>query len=481
MNIAMICRVLGVTLEVEAAFMTPALGISLFKGEWSAVAGFSAAMAALVLVGAVLRRIPTKRVEYYAREGFVTVGLAWLLMSLFGALPFFISREVPSFIDCFFETVSGFTTTGASTLPAVEPLSKGLLYWRSFTHWLGGMGVLVFVLVLSPFGGENSGETLHLLRAESPGVKVGKLVPRMRRSTGILYAIYLGLTVLQFVLLVFDMPVFDALTTAFATAGTGGFAIWNAGVSVYSKYCQVVITVFMLLFSVNFTVYYLLLLRRFRSAFHNEELWVFLGIVVVSSLIIAYQIIPIFGGFGEALHHASFTVASVVSTTGFAISDFDLWPWLSKTILVMLMFIGACAGSTGGGMKVIRFLLAIKIIKRGNRRAIHPQEVSMIHMDGEVLDEETVASVSSFLLLYILLFVGALLLVAFDGLDFTTTFSAVAATLNNIGPGLGKVGPTMNFDCFSDFSKIVLSFAMLFGRLELYPMLVLFIPSAWRK
>lgn len=480
MNIPMICRVLGFTLEVEAAFMTPALGIALFRGEWGAVAGFSASMAALVLFGALLRRVPAKRTEYYAREGFVSVGLVWVLMSVFGGLPFFISGDIPSFIDCFFEVVSGFTTTGASILHAVEDLPMSLLYWRSFTNWLGGMGVLVFVLALSPFS-NNSGETLHLLRAESPGVKVGKLVPKMRQSTAILYAIYLGLTVVQFILLVFDMPVFDALTTAFATAGTGGFSVRNAGMSVYSRYSQTVITVFMLLFSVNFTVYYLLLLRHFRSAFRNEELWVFLGIYAVSVLAIACNILPLMGTFSDSLHHAAFTVASVISTSGFAISDFDMWPWLSKTILVLLMFVGACAGSTGGGIKVIRVVLAMKIIHRGTRRTVHPQEIRSVHLDGEVVDEETVSSVTSFLLLYIVLFVGAMLLVALDGLDFTTTFSSVAATLNNIGPALGQAGPMLNFNCFSRFSKLVLSFAMLFGRLELYPMLILFIPAAWKK
>lgn len=480
MNLPMICRVLGFTLQVEAAFMAPALGIGLFRREWGAAAGFFATMVLLLLLGTVLRRIPAKRTEYYAREGFVTVGLTWLLMSVFGGLPFFISREIPSFIDCFFEVVSGFTTTGASIVPAVEDLSKSLLYWRSFTNWLGGMGVLVFVLALSPFS-DHTGDTLHLLRAESPGVKVGKLVPKMRQSTTILYAIYLGLTVAQFILLAFDMPVFDALTTAFATAGTGGFSVRNAGIAAYSRYSQTVITVFMLLFSVNFTVYYLLLMRRFRSAFHNEELWVFLGIYAVSVLVVAWNIFPQIGGVGDSLHHAAFTVASIISTSGFAISDFDLWPWLSKTILLLVMFVGACAGSTGGGIKVIRVVLAMKIIHRGTRRAIHPQEVSSVHMDGEVVDEETVSSVTSFLLLYAVIFVGALLLVSLDGLDFTTTFSSVAATLNNIGPALGQAGPMLNYNCFSGFSKLVLSFAMLFGRLELYPMLMLFVPAAWKK
>ena len=480
MNLLAICRILGVTLEVEAAVMTPALVIGLFRGEWNAVAAFAAVMAMLILAGEILRHIKARRKEYYAREGFVTVGLTWLLLSLFGALPFYISRAVPSYIDCFFETVSGFTTTGASVIPAVEDLPMSLLYWRSFTNWLGGMGVLVFVLAVSSLT-DNSGDTLHILRAESPGVKVGKLVPRMRRSTTILYMIYFALTVLMVALLVVDMPVFDALTAAFATGGTGGFSVRNAGMASYSTYAQTIMTIFMLLFSVNFTVYYLLLVRHFRSAFHNEELWAFLGITAVSIAAISVNIRPLFGSVREAIHHASFTVASIISTTGFAISDFDLWPWFSKTLLVILMFIGACAGSTGGGVKVVRVVLAVKLVKRGIRRAIHPQEVRSIHMDGESVDDETADSVAIFLLLYLMLFVGMLFLLSLEGLDFTTTFSGLAACLNNIGPALAKAGPMQNYNCFSPFGKLILSFAMLFGRLELYPMLMLFIPSAWKK
>ena len=480
MNISIICRILGLVLEVEAAFMTPALGIGLFKGEWGGVAGLSASMALLLLCGIILRRIPVKRYEFYAREGLVTVGMAWLLLSVFGGLPFYISRDIPSFVDCFFETVSGFTTTGASIVPAVENLPMSLLYWRSFTNWLGGMGVLVFVLAVSNFA-ENAGDTLYLLRAESPGIKVGKLVPRMRKSSTILYAIYFGLSLMEFLLLAVDMPAFDALCTVFATGGTGGFSVRNAGIAAYSIYAQRVITVFMLLFSVNFSVYYILLLRKFRSAFRNEELWGFIGIYLFATLVVAADITKLMGSFGTALHHAAFTVSSIISTTGFAISDFDAWPWLSKTLLVFVMFIGACAGSTGGGVKVVRVLMAFKTIRRGIHRAIHPQEVRMVHMDGEAVEEETVDSVSVFLMVYVTLFVGAVLLLSLDHLDFTTTFSAVAACLNNIGPALGKAGPMLNYNCFSPFGKILLAFAMLFGRLEVYPMLVLFVPAAWKK
>ena len=481
MNIAMICRILGLTLGVEAAFMTPPLVLALFRGEKAAAVAFAVTAAAVALAALLLRRIPARRREYYAREGFVTVGLSWVVLSAFGALPFCLSGAVPSYADAFFETVSGFTTTGASVIADVEALPVSLLYWRSFTVWLGGMGVLVFVLAVSPIAAGESGDALHLLRAESPGVNVGKLVPRMRRSTTILYLIYIGLTVLMFVLLVFDMPVFDALTTAFATAGTGGFSIRNAGMSVYSPYSQTVITVFMILFSINFSLYYLLLIGKIRQALRSEEMWVFLGILAAASLAVAVNILPLFGGFGEAFHHAVFTAASMMSTAGFAISDFNLWPWFSQTVLLVLMFVGACAGSTGGGIKIVRIMIGAKLALRGVQRAIHPQQVKCIHIDGEPLDEDTCGSVSAFLLVYALLFVLLLLLLALDGLDFTTTFSAAASCFNNIGPGLGLAGPMSNYGCFSVFGKLLLSFAMLFGRLELYPMLLLFIPDAWRK
>lgn len=481
MNIAMICRILGLTLGVEAAFMTPPLVIALVRGEHGAAIGFAAAMAAILVCAALLRRVKARRREYYAREGFVTVGLSWVLLSVFGALPFCLSGAVPSFIDAFFETVSGFTTTGASVIADVEALPVSLLYWRSFTVWLGGMGVLVFVLAVSPMANSDGGDALHLLRAESPGVNVGKLVPRMRRSTTILYLIYIGLTVLMFGLLVFDMPFFDALTTAFATAGTGGFSIKNVGMSAYSSYSQTVITVFLILFSINFTLYYLVLIGKARQALRSEELWVFFGILTVASGAITVNILPLFGEVRTSIHHAVFTVASMMSTGGFAISDFNFWPWFSKTVLLVLMFVGACAGSTGGGIKIVRIVIGAKLARRGVQRAIHPQQVKCVHMDGEPLDEDTCHSVSAFLLVYALLFVLLLLLLALEGLDFTTTFSAVASCFNNIGPGLELVGPMSNYTCFSSFGKVLLSFAMLFGRLELYPMLLLLIPAAWRK
>ena len=481
MNKAMIARILGLTLGTEAVFMIPALLIALVRGENRAAFAFLCTIAVLFIAAFFLRRIRAKKDEYYAREGFLTVGLAWVLLSAFGALPLCLSGAVPSYIDSFFEIVSGLTTTGASVIADVEALPMSILYWRSFTVWLGGMGVLVFVLAVTPAASRDGGAAMHLLRAESPGVNVGKLVPRMRRSTSILYIIYIGMSVLMLIFLLPDMPFFDALTTVFATAGTGGFSVKNAGMSVYSTYSQTVITVFMILFSVNFSVYYLLLVGKLRQALRSEELHGFLLILFLSAAAVAVNIQPIFGTLRAAFHQALFTVSSVMSTAGFAISDFNTWPEFSRMVLVLLMFVGACAGSTGGGLKVVRILLAVKIARRGVQRAVHPQQVRCIHMDGEAVDEDTCTSVSAFLLVYAMLFFLLLLLLAPEGLDFTTTFSAAASCFNNVGPGLGLVGPMSNYGCFSWYGKLLLSAAMLFGRLELYPMLLLFLPSAWRK
>ena len=479
MNFRMIGQVIGRVLCIEAALMLLPMVAALAYGE--SPAPFLITIAVTGGIGLVMWRVRAKSGGMTARDGFLIVGLSWIAMSLFGALLFVLTGDIPNYIDALFETISGLTTTGASVVTAPEEMTRGGMFWRLFTHWIGGMGILVFVLAVSPMANGDSGDALHLLRAESPGVNVGKLVPRMRRSTTILYLIYIGLTVLMFVLLIFDMPFFDALTTAFATAGTGGFSIRNAGMSVYSPYSQTVITVFMILFSINFTLYYLLLIGKFRQALRSEEMWVFLGILAAVSLAVAVNILPLFSGFGEAFRHAIFTAASVMSTSGFAISDFNLWPWLSKTLLVVLMFVGACAGSTGGGIKIVRIVIGAKLARRGVQRAIHPQQVKCVHIDGEPLDEDTCSSVSAFLLVYALLFVLLLVLLALEGLDFITTFSAAASCFNNVGPGMELVGPMSNYTCFSSFGKVLLAFSMLFGRLELYPMLLLFIPAAWRK
>ena len=482
MNYRMIFNIIGRIICVEAVFMLPALAICLFTGDTAGALGFAAAIALSAALGLPLALSRRAKGDLFAPDGFVTVGLAWIVVSAVGAVPFFVSGSIPNYIDCFFETVSGFTTTGASIVDNVELLSKGILYWRSFTHWLGGMGVLVFVMALSPLAAKDSGESMHLLRAESPGIRITKLVPRMRRSAGILYTIYIILTILQFdLLLIGRMPVFDALTISFGTAGTGGFGVRADSVASYSPYCQWVITIFMLVFSVNFNIYYMLLLRQARRAAKNEELRLFLFIVLLSTALITVNTARYFSGFEENLRAAAFQVASIISTTGFCTVDFDLWPQFSRVILVLLMFVGACAGSTGGGAKVVRVLVMFKTARRSIYKVLHPNSVSLIHMDGEVLDEETTASVNTYMALYFLLFAGAFLLVSADGQSFEATFTAVAACLNNIGPGLGAVGPTANFNCLSLFSKVVLSLSMLVGRLEIYPMLALFFPDMRRR
>lgn len=482
MNYRMIFNIIGKIVCVEAVFMLPALLISLFQGEGAAVLGIAVTMALALALGLPFALKKPKKNALYAREGFIAVGLTWIVVSAVGALPFLISGAIPNYIDCLFETVSGFTTTGASILTDVEALPMGLLYWRSFTHWLGGMGVLVFVLALSPLTAKDSGESMHLLRAESPGIRITKLVPRMRRSASILYAIYIVLTLVQIALLLLGgMPVFDSVTISFGTAGTGGFGILNDSAASYSPYCQWIIGIFMIVFGVNFNVYYLLLIRRFRKAVKNEELCLYLAIVLVSTAAIAINTANRFSGAEETIRAAFFQVSSIISTTGFSTVDFDQWPQISKTVLLCLMFIGGCAGSTGGGAKVVRILLMFKSAKSSIYRVLHPNSVKLLHMDGEVIDDGTASSVNAYMMLYFIIIGVATLLVSIDGQSLETTFSAVVACVNNIGPGFGAVGPAANFGMLSWFSKLVLTVAMLIGRLEIYPILILMAPGMWKK
>lgn len=481
MNYRMIINIIAKILVAEAAFMLPALMISLFGGEKASALAFAAVIVVMLLAALPFRKKP-QRSDFHAREGLVTVGLAWIAVSLFGALPFCISGAIPNYIDCFFETVSGFTTTGATILSDVESLPKGLLYWRSFTHWLGGMGVLVFMMALSPLTQKDGGEGMHLLRAESPGIKITKLVPRMKRSAEILYAIYIGLTLLQMLLLlVGGIPLFDAVTIAFGTAGTGGFAIKNDSIASYSPYIQWVTTAFMLLFSVNFNIYFLLLLRQFGKALRNEELRAFGIIAAAAIVIIMIDTASYFESISESFRHVAFQVASIISTTGFCTVDFDRWPQLSRTLLVLLMFIGACAGSTGGGSKVVRIVVLLRTAKRAIHKAFHPRAVKMLYLDGDILDEDTVTSVSNYYLLYFLSLAAATLFITVDGFSMETNFTAAVSCLNNVGPGMDGVGAVMNYGAYSWFSKIVLSFTMLIGRLEIYPILVLAFPQIWKK
>lgn len=481
MNYRMILRLICYILRVEAVCLLPSLGISFFQGETGSVLG----VAATIVLSAVLSLssflLPPSDRQISAREGFLSVALCWVVVSLIGALPFCLSGAVPSYIDCLFETVSGFTTTGASILSDIEALPMGLLYWRSFTHWLGGMGVLVFLLAVIPMGkGKNS--LLHVMRAESPGPQVDKLVPKLQDSAKILYAIYIGLTILQIVLLLLGgMPVFDSVTTAFGTAGTGGFGIKADSLMGYSHYLQGVCTVFMALFGVNFSIFYLLLLRQFMKVLKNQEMLLYLGIMIGSILVIAFDILPQYVNMGEALHQAAFQVSSVMTTTGFATADFNEWPALSKTLLVLLMFVGACAGSTGGGMKVARVLLLMKAGRRSVKRMLRPRSVSQVHMDGGTVSEEVIQNTYSYLALYMGIMVLSVFLIALDEFSLETNATAVIACLNNIGPGLDMVGPMGNYAAFSWHSKLVLTFDMLAGRLELFPMIMLFVPLAWKR
>ena len=479
MNYAIVFRLLSYILLCESALLMLPAATSAIYGEWSVLGAFLITAALCVVFGLLLRLAkPTSKV-FYMREGFATTALSWIVISIMGAVPFVLTGCIPDPIDALFETVSGFTTTGASILPAVEGLPRGILLWRSFTHWIGGMGVLVFLLTLLPLTG---GSHVNLMKAESPGPQVDKLVPKVQSTAKILYGIYFALTVAQLVFLMAGgMPLFESLLTAFGTAGTGGFGFKNDSFAQFSPYIQWVVTIFMILFGVNFNFYFLLLLRRFRRAVSSEEVRAYLGIILVSIGIITLNIRSMYSGLGEALRHAAFQVGSIITTTGFSSCDFDLWPTLSKQLLVLLMFVGACAGSTGGGMKVSRILIFRKTVGKELKQAMHPQVVAPVRMDGKLLSHETIRTTNVYLCAYLFILVASIMLISLDGFDMVTNFTAVAATLNNIGPGLSQVGPMMNFAGFSNPAKLVLIFDMLAGRLELFPMLVLFLPSAWRK
>ena len=478
MNYRMITYILGWILIFEAIFMAVPALTAVCYGE-STVWWFLATAAVCVSIGMLLTKIKKPQNKtLYSREGFVIVSLSWIALSVFGCLPFFLSGEIPSFIDALFETVSGFTTTGASILSDVEALSMSLLMWRSFTHWVGGMGVLVFIMAFVQLSGA---QNMHIMKAESPGPSVSKLVPRVRTTAIWLYGIYFALTLVEFILLLFGgMTVFEALNTAFATAGTGGFGIYNTSLGGFSTYHQIVVIVFMLLFSVNFNSYFFLLKGKFREAL-SLEVKIFFGIVITSTLVIAFNIMNSVNGFGQALLDSSFAVSSVISTTGFSTVDFNNWSELSRTILVLLMFVGACAGSTGGGMKVSRVIILFKNLGREFRVMIHPKQVKKITMDGHPVDDETAHSVSVYIVAYLALIVISIVLISFDNHDLITNFTAVVSATNNIGPGLELVGPSANFGFFSILSKLVLIFDMLAGRLELLPMLLLFNPAMWKK
>lgn len=477
MNHKMIWYTVGQVLEVLAALLVLPLVVSLLYHEscWSA---FLVTLLLSLAAGFTLTMVYRKSSHViYAKEGFVIVALSWVLLSLIGALPFVISGEIPHYADAFFEVVSGFTTTGASILTDVESMSHGLLFWRSFTHWVGGMGVLVFMMAIVPAQNDRS---MHVMRAEVPGPTVGKLVPRLHDSARILYLIYIGMSVLELVfLLAGGMPVFDSFCLMFGTAGTGGFAVRADSVASYSPYLQWVITIFMILFGVNFNLYYYLLRGQAKSALRSQELHVYLGIWIVTSLFVMGNLISIQTSGADAVRLSFFQTASIMTTTGYSTADFNTWPELSKTVLVLLMFIGACAGSTGGGLKVSRIIMLFADVKRELRHLLHPRSVGVVKFEGKRVSDDQLSSVTSYFLLYVLTATLIVLLLSLDRFDLETNFTAMAACLNNIGPGLGQVGPMSSYAEYSTFSKIVLSIAMLLGRLEIYPVLITLTPSTW--
>lgn len=482
MNFKMMGRFIAQIVAIEAVFMLPALFISLGYGEGPAVKAFLITVTIMLLLSAGLYALCRRAGRLFgAREGFVCVALSWMVMSLLGALPFVLSGQVTHYIDALFETVSGFTTTGSSVIADVESLYRGLLYWRSFTHWVGGMGVLVFLLAILP-GSQGSGFTMHLLRAESPGPDVGKLVPKMRQTALILYCIYIVLTVVNVVFLLCGrMHWLDALCTAFGTAGTGGFGTMNTSLAQASPYIQNVTTVFMFLFGINFSCYYLLLLGRLKSVFKDEELRLYVGLALACVIALVFTIRPLYATLEETIRHAAFQVSSIMTTTGFTTTDFDLWPSFSKAILLLLMVVGACAGSTGGGLKCMRVLLLFKALRRNIRQILNPRKVLVVRSNDKVVDEKVLSNTNAYLAAYVIIIVVCTLILSLDGFSFETNLSAVSATFNNIGPGMAAVGPTCTFYDYSILSKLTLILAMLAGRLEIFPILVLFSRSTWSK
>ncbi len=483
MNYKMIWRIIALILLVEIGLMAPGLLISIALHEKAAVNGFLMSMVIMAAVSGIMYLASRHaRKGFYAREGFVTTGFTWIIMSALGCLPFYFSRAIPSYVDCLFEMVSGFTTTGSSILPEVESMAKGLLFWRSFSHWVGGMGILVFLMAIVRLGGKNQGFSLHILRAESPGPSVGKMTPRIKDTAMILYWIYLGLTVADTLLLKLGgMTWFEASCTAFGTAGTGGFGVKNDSLGSFSPYLQNVTTVFMLLFSVNFSIYYLLLLKKFKDVYKDQELRLFILVVLASIGLFVWNVRPLYHTMEETIRHSAFTVGTLISTTGYGTTDFDKWPAFSKAIILFLMCIGACAGSTGGGMKQIRVLLLFKNLRRNIHKMLHPSEVRAVRVNGRPVSEEVLDNTNSYLIAYVLIVIISVLIVSLDGFSVETNISAVLATFNNIGPGLDKVGPTLNYSAYSDLSKLVMTADMLAGRLEIYPMLILLSKSTWKK
>ncbi len=478
MNYGILIFILGWILKIEGGLLLLPAVVGFIYRE-SAGVWFLLTAAIAFIIGTVMTIRNPKSRKVYAREGFVVVALAWLIMSLIGALPFTLSGDIPNYLDAVFETVSGFTTTGASILPEVESLNHCSLFWRSFTHWIGGMGIFVFMLAVVPLLG---GSTFNLMKAESPGPVVGKFVPKIRDTAAILYTIYLAITIVECLLLtICGMPFFEAICHTFGTVGTGGFGVKNSGYTEYAPILQNITTFFMIACGVNFQFYYYLVGKRFKLALSMSEVKAYLAIILVAIVLIAFNVRGMYGTTEEAVRHSAFQVGTIITTTGYATADFDKWPAFSQSILVLLMMCGACAGSTGGGIKVSRIVLLFKTIHKELSKIIHPRFIKKIQFDGVSVAHETVRNTNVFIAVYCVIFALSVLCISIDNHDFTTNFTAVTATINNIGPGLSLVGPTQNFSFFSPFSKIVLIFDMLAGRLELFPMLLLFAPHVWKR
>lgn len=479
MNRKFVFYMCGQMLIIEAVLMILPLLTSIVYKESCAWAFLLTGGIELFLGALAMLFLKPKDTVIYSREGFVITALTWVLLSAGGALPFVFSGEIPSFADAFFETVSGFTTTGASILTDLESMSRGLMMWRSFTHWVGGMGILVMVMAVMPMTTDRS---IHIMRAEMPGPIVGKLVPRVRQTAKILYIIYIALTLLQIVLLLLGgMPLYDSMIHAFGTAGTGGFGIKSDSIASYSPYLQWVITIFMFIFGINFNLYYLALIRRFKSVFSSEELWTYIAIVLISVFAVTVNIMPLYSSVSESVRMSAFQVMSIMSTTGYATADFNLWPQFSRTVLLLLMFVGACAGSTAGGMKVSRVIILFKSARRELKKMLHPRSVSAVRFEGKSLESSTLSGIGVYLSFYIAIILCVLLLISFEPFDFETKFSSVIACFNNVGPGLGAVGPAGSYAGYTAFSKVILSVSMLLGRLEIYPIIFLLSPSVWKK
>ena len=480
MNYNMIAYLLGNILHIEGVLLSVPVAVAFFYREEYSATSFIASAVVCLIAGAVLQSREPEDKRIYGREGFVVAALSWIVMSFFGAIPYYLTDSIPGFINCYFETVSGFTTTGATMLTEIEHLDNAILFWRCFTHWIGGMGILVFMLAVMPLSDDR---TMHLMKAEAPGPLVSKLVPRVKSTAKLLYIIYVILTVLEIILLYAGgMSFFDSVIHGISTAGTGGFSNKNASIAAYnSRYFEYIITIFMLLFSVNFNLYYLMVMRDFKNVWRNEELRTFLFIVVIATAMITFNIYDYYPTLEAAFRHAIFQVAAIMSTTGFVTANFDLWPEFSKTILFCLLFLGACAGSTAGGIKISRFIILIKMVVREIRHIVHPRSVNLIKLDGYKIDSEVTRSVASFIILYIFILLGSFIVISLNGFDFATNMTAVTTCLSNVGPGLNMAGPTENMAFFSPFSKLVLCLDMLLGRLEVFPILLLFTPSIWKK